>query len=55
MQPLQRGKACEYGVFTPAAASFTRWAGVLYSLPPGADEIFRLRGEKAIEKFKKLC
>ena len=34
MQPLQRGKACEYGVFTPAAASFTRWAGVLYSLPP---------------------
>lgn len=34
MQPLQRRKACEYGVFTPAAASFTRWAGVLYSLPP---------------------
>ena len=34
MQPLQRGKACEYGVFTPAAASFPRWAGVLYSLPP---------------------
>ena len=34
MQPLQRGKACEYGVFTPAAASFTRWAGVLYSLSP---------------------
>ena len=21
----------------------------------GADEIFRLRGEKAVEKFKKLC
>ena len=34
MQPLQRGKACEYGVFTPAAASFPRWAGVLYSLSP---------------------
>ena len=33
-QPLQRRKACEYGVFTPAAASFPRWAGVLYSLPP---------------------
>ena len=34
MQPLQRGKACEYGVFTPAAASFTRCAGVLHSLSP---------------------
>lgn len=33
-QPLQRRKACEYGVFTPAAASFPRWAGVLYSLSP---------------------
>lgn len=31
---LTAQKACEYGVFTPAAASFTRWAGVLYSLPP---------------------
>ena len=32
--PYNAGKRVNVEVFTPAAASFTRWAGVLYSLPP---------------------
>ena len=47
-QPLQRRKACEYGAFTPAAASFPRWAGGFYTpcyqnaFQPSAERIFSL-------------